>query len=57
MTTLRRLTEGWTFDWAVNGALVASALAAGLVTAHGRLRLRTGLVITAFLLGVVAVQC
>jgi len=57
MTTLRRLTESWTFYWAVNGALVASALAVGLVTANGRLRLRTGLVITASLLGVVAVQC
>jgi tetratricopeptide (TPR) repeat protein len=57
MGTLRRLTASWTFFWAVNGALLVSALAVGLATAGGRLRLRTGLVIIAFLLGVVAVQC
>lgn len=57
MGMLRRLTASWMFFWAVNGALLVSALAIGLVTAGGRLRMRIGLVIIAFLLGVVAVQC
>lgn len=53
----RRLGASWTLYWTLTGAILASALAAGLATAAGRLHLRAGLGITAGLLLCGAVAC